>query len=85
MPRYPQTTAQQINKHILFQPLKELKAKHAAIDAKRKQAADRQLLAFFVMLIPLALKVERCSIFIANPKEISISKKPRSGCNAARA
>jgi hypothetical protein len=41
MPRHPQTIAQQINKNILFQPLKELKAKHAAIDARWKQAADR--------------------------------------------
>lgn len=63
--------AQQPNKELLFQTLKDLKTKQAAIDAKWEKAADRQLLAFFVELIPLALNVERCSIFIANPKETS--------------
>lgn len=62
----------QPNKELLLQTLKELKAKQAAIDAKWEKAADRQLLEFFVELIPLALNVERCSIFIANPKQANV-------------
>jgi signal transduction protein with GAF and PtsI domain len=63
---------QQPNKKLLLQTLKDLKAKQSAIDAKWKKAADRQLLEFFVELIPLALNVERCSIFIVNSKQSNI-------------
>lgn len=63
---------EQPNKQLLLQTLKELKAKQAAIDAKWEKAADRQLLEFFVELIPLAINVERCSIFIANPKQANV-------------
>lgn len=48
--------------------LKELRKKQKIIDAKWEQAGDRKMLSCFVELVPMALNVERCSIFIADPK-----------------
>lgn len=57
-----------VNKQELLIRLKDLKDKQARVDAKWKQTGNRELLSFFVELIPMALSVERCSIFIADPK-----------------
>jgi len=48
--------------------LNELRKKQKIIDAKWEQAGDRKMLSCFVELVPMALNVERCSIFIADPK-----------------
>lgn len=52
----------------LYQKLELLREKQKKVDAKWKQAGDRNLLAGFVELVPLALNVQRCSIFILDPK-----------------
>jgi signal transduction protein with GAF and PtsI domain len=55
-------------KSDLHQKLKELRSKQKLVDAKWKQAGDRNLLSCFVELVPMALNVARCSIFVLNPK-----------------
>jgi signal transduction protein with GAF and PtsI domain len=52
--------------------LKELRKKQKIIDAKWEQAGDRKMLSCFVELVPMALNVERCSIFIADPKSANV-------------
>lgn len=56
----------------LHQKLEDLRDKQKKIDAKWKQAGDRNLLACFVELVPMALKVARCSIFILDPKSSNV-------------
>ena len=56
----------------LHQKLEDLREKQKKIDAKWKQAGDRNLLACFVELVPMALKVARCSIFILDPKSSNV-------------
>ena len=51
----------------LQEKLDELKRKQKFIEEAWKKAGNRELLAFFVELIPMALKVQRCSIFIMDP------------------
>jgi len=48
--------------------LNELKKKQQVVDAKWKSAGDRNMLSCFADLVPMALKVERCSIFVLDPK-----------------
>jgi len=48
--------------------LVELRKRQQLIDAKWKLAGDRGILSCFTTLVPMALKVERCSIFILDPK-----------------
>lgn len=59
-------------KSDLHMKLQELRKKQKIIDAKWKQAGDRKMLSCFVDLVPMALNVERCSIFIADPKADNI-------------
>lgn len=54
------------------QKLNELRKKQKIIDAKWKLAGDRQMLSCFTELVPMALNVERCSIFIADPKSDNV-------------
>ena len=56
----------------LYQKLEALRAKQKQVDAKWKQAGDRNLLACFVELVPMALNVSRCSIFILDPKSSKV-------------
>lgn len=56
----------------LQQKLEILRDKQKMVDAKWKQAGDRNLLAGFVELVPMALKVARCSIFILDPKSSNV-------------
>jgi len=56
----------------LLQKLEVLREKQKQVDAKWKQAGDRNLLACFVELVPLALNVARCSIFILDPKSSNV-------------
>jgi len=48
--------------------LDELRKKQQVIDAKWKSAGDRSMLSCFADLVPMALKVERFSIFVLDPK-----------------
>ena len=56
----------------LPQKLNELRKKQKIIDAKWKLAGDRQMLSCFTELVPMALNVERCSIFISDPKSQNV-------------
>ena len=56
----------------LYQKLEALREKQKQVDAKWKQAGDRNLLACFVELVPMALNVSRCSIFILDPKSSKV-------------
>lgn len=56
----------------LYKKLEVLREKQKQVDAKWKQAGDRNLLACFVELVPMALKVARCSIFILDPKSSNV-------------
>jgi len=65
----------------LHQKLEDLREKQKKIDAKWKQAGDRNLLACFVELVPMALKVARCSIFILDPKSSNVWLQCGTGLN----
>lgn len=56
----------------LPQKLNELRKKQKIIDAKWKLAGDRQMLSCFTELVPMALNVERYSIFISDPKSENV-------------
>ena len=56
----------------LHQKLNELRKKQKIIDAKWKLAGDRKMLSCFAELVPMALNVERCSIFISDPKSDNV-------------
>ena len=49
--------------------LEELKSRQERIDHAWEKTGNKELLKFFVEIIPRVLGVERCSIFIHNPKE----------------
>jgi len=59
-------------KSDVHQKLNELRKKQKIIDAKWKLAGDRQMLSCFAELVPMALNVERCSIFISDPKSENV-------------
>ncbi len=47
--------------------LDDLRAKQAKLDDAWRKTGNKQLLEFFVELIPRALDAERCSIFVLDP------------------
>lgn len=61
-----------MDKTELLHKLKKLKSQQQAVDAKWKDSANVDMLNFFVELIPRALNVERCSVFIADAKLESV-------------
>jgi hypothetical protein len=52
--------------------LEELRYKQKLINKAWEKASDNQLLELFIEILPKALKVERCSIFILDPKEDNV-------------
>ena len=56
----------------LRRKLEILRDKQKIVDAKWKQAGDRNMLSCFVDLVPMALNVTRCSIFILDPKSSNV-------------
>lgn len=52
--------------------LDELRKKQQLVDAKWQQAGDRNMLSCFVELVPMALGVARCSIFVLDPKSSNV-------------
>ena len=56
-----------MNHQGLEQRLSELKAKQAKLDEAWKKTGNKQLLEFFVEIIPRTLDAERCSIFVLDP------------------
>jgi len=52
--------------------LNELRDKQKKIDAVWSKAGNRKLIEFFVEILPKALSVERCSIFVLDPVEDNV-------------
>lgn len=52
--------------------LEELRHKQQLINKAWEKASDNQLLELFIEILPKALNVERCSIFILDPKENNV-------------
>lgn len=56
----------------IAEKLAELKSKQERIDGAWKKTGNKELLQFFTEIISMALNVERCSIFIHDPKEENV-------------
>lgn len=56
-----------MDKALLEQKLNQLRKKQQTMEKAWHDAGNRQLLQFFVDIIPRALDTERCSIFILDP------------------
>lgn len=52
---------------LMEQKLKQLRKKQQLMEKAWREAGNRQLLQFFVDIMPKALDAERCSIFILDP------------------
>ncbi len=61
-----------MDKSMLMQKLEDLKQKQQRVDEAWKKAGNKGLLEFLVDLIPRALGVERCSIFILDPVQDNV-------------
>ncbi len=61
-----------MDRAALEQKLTELKTKQAMIDKAWKKTGNRELLQFFVEVIPKAINAERMSIFIHDPVDSHI-------------
>ena len=56
----------------LEEKLLELRNKQKKIDAVWSKAGNRKLIEFFVEVLPKALSVERCSIFVLDPVDDNV-------------
>jgi GAF domain-containing protein len=56
-----------MEKALLEKKLKQLRDKQQLMEKAWREAGNRQLLQFFVDIMPRALDAERCSIFILDP------------------
>lgn len=56
-----------MDKALLAQKLEQLRKKQQLMEKAWREAGNRQLLQFFVDIMPKALDSERCSIFILDP------------------
>jgi signal transduction protein with GAF and PtsI domain len=56
-----------MDKALLGQKLEQLRKKQQLMEKAWREAGNRQLLQFFVDIMPKALDSERCSIFILDP------------------
>lgn len=56
----------------LIVKLKELRERQSQIDVQWQKTGNRDFLQFMTELLPMALQVERCSIFISNPEDKSV-------------
>jgi len=61
-----------MEKRLLEQKLEELKSRQQQINDIWDKTGNRQLLHFFVDIIPRTLNVERCSIFVLDPEEDNV-------------
>lgn len=61
-----------MDKATIESKLLELREKQQKIEAAWSKTGNRKLIEFFVELIPKALKVERCSIFILDPVDENV-------------
>ncbi len=56
-----------MKREVLEKKLAQLKAKQQLMEKAWKEAGNRQLIQFFVDIMPRTLDAERCSIFILDP------------------
>jgi GAF domain-containing protein len=56
-----------MDRALLEQKLEQLRKKQQLMEKAWREAGNRQLLQFFVDIMPKALESERCSIFILDP------------------
>lgn len=56
-----------MDRALLAQKLEQLRKKQQLMEKAWREAGNRQLLQFFVDIMPKALDAERCSIFILDP------------------
>ena len=56
-----------MDRKLLAQKLDQLRKKQQLMEKAWREAGNRQLLQFFVDIMPKALDAERCSIFILDP------------------
>lgn len=56
-----------MDKAVLEQKLEQLRKKQQLMEKAWREAGNRQLIQFFVDIMPKALDAERCSIFILDP------------------
>ena len=56
-----------MKREVLEKKLTQLKAKQQLMEKAWKEAGNRELIQFFVDIMPRTLDVERCSIFILDP------------------
>ena len=56
-----------MDKALLEQKLEQLRKKQQLMEKAWREAGNRELLQFFVDIMPKALDAERCSIFILDP------------------
>jgi GAF domain-containing protein len=56
-----------MDRALLEQKLEQLRKKQQLMEKAWREAGNRQLLQFFVDIMPKALSAERCSIFILDP------------------
>ena len=56
-----------MKREVLEKKLEQLRAKQQLMEKAWKEAGNRQLIQFFVDVMPRTLNAERCSIFILDP------------------
>ena len=56
-----------MDRNLLEKKLDQLRAKQQLMEKAWREAGNRQLMQFFVDIMPKALDAERCSIFILDP------------------
>ena len=56
-----------MDRNLLEKKLEQLRAKQQLMEKAWREAGNRQLMQFFVDVMPKALDAERCSIFILDP------------------
>lgn len=61
-----------MDRNALVRKLKELKTKQAMIEKAWKKTGNRELLQFFVEIMPGVVDAERCSIFIHDPVDENV-------------
>jgi len=58
-----------MDKSSLENKLEKIRAKQEKLEQSWKQTGNKELLQFFIDIMPRVLNVERCSIFILDPEE----------------
>lgn len=70
-----------MEKALLEKKLKQLRDKQQLMEKAWREAGNRQLLQFFVDIMPKALDAERCSIFILDPVDEKAWLQSGTGMN----